>query len=104
MKTPVEQTPELTAEQLAALNTPAAPGEPVIEAPLVEAPVAPLEEAPLVAVLEEAPVADGGVVHMGSPSDWEIVSGPEDTIIATNRHSNAVYEGSMDGFNALLRG
>lgn len=43
-------------------------------------------------------------VHVGSPSDWELVSGPDNTIIATNRHTNAVYEGEMAGFNALLRG
>jgi hypothetical protein len=44
-----------------------------------------------------------GEAYVGSPSDWEITS-VADTIIATNRHTNAVYEGSMAGFNKLLRG
>jgi len=99
MATPEDKV-ELTEEELAAQNAPAAP---VLTPPVVEAP-APAAEAPVMHVSMDDLELYEEDVHVGSPSDWELISGPEDTIIATNRHTNAVYEGPMDGFNALLRG
>jgi len=38
------------------------------------------------------------------PNTWHIIAGENDTIIAANNSTGRTFEGTMEEFNALLRG
>lgn len=73
------------------------------ETPPVDAGEGPAPEAAAPEVPLEEPSPSTISADRGAPCDWFIV-GKDDGIQATNRHSNEVYEGSIQGFNEMLRG